>query len=194
VAVSGVQYTLYFIWYRSPSFIFWISTAGLLALFAFEKIEQMTRARVNLRWAPLGLSVLIFSVAVYLFARSINFTSRLYMVRYQTALWIAQNFPRNTVFAAWNTGQLGYFSDRTFINLDGVINNVDYYERVLQGSIPLTDYLSENNVDYVVDYATYGALPDLPIVHTFPLEDGSGRSIQIWRVSPQSSSTPAPGP
>src|SRR5687768_15461620 len=33
IAVSGVQYVLYFAWYRSPSFIFWIMTASLIALF-----------------------------------------------------------------------------------------------------------------------------------------------------------------
>ena len=89
-----------------------------------------------------------------MFARSINFTSKLYAARYNAALWIAENSPPDTIFAAWNTGQLGFFSNRTFINLDGVINNVDYYERVLRGSIPLTDYLSENKVDYIVDYQT----------------------------------------
>ena len=67
---------------------------------------------------------------MYLFARSINFTSTLYAARYKAALWIAENSQPDTIFAAWNTGQLGYFSNRTFINLDGVINNVDYYERV----------------------------------------------------------------
>jgi hypothetical protein len=71
-----------------------------------------------------------------------------------------------------------------------VINSVDYYERVIRGPVSLTDYLSENNVDYVVDYDTYDSLPDLPIVHTFPLNDESGRSINIWQVSPQLSSAP----
>jgi hypothetical protein len=123
-----------------------------------------------------------------MFARSINFTSKLYAARYNAALWIAENSPPDTVFASWNAGQLGFFSNRTFINLDGLINNVDYYERVLHGSTSLTDYLIENNVDFIVDYATYDSIPDFPVVHTFPLNDGSGRSIHIWRVSPQISS------
>ena len=135
-------------------------------------------------------SFFIFTVALYLFARSIDFTSKLYTARYNAALWIAENSPADTIFASWNTGQLSFFSNRTFINLDGVINNVDYYERVLRGSIALTDYLFENNVDYLVDYATYDSIPDFPVVHTCPLNDGSGRSIQIWQVSPQISSAP----
>jgi hypothetical protein len=189
VALSSVEYTTYFIWYRSPSFIFWILTGALIALFTLEQTRGIGH-RFNIsKTAPMGFSLVIFAVAIYMFARSINFTSQLYAARYNAALWIAENSPPDTVFAAWNAGQLGYFSNRTFINLDGLINNVDYYERVLRGSTSLTDYLFENNVDFIVDYATYDSIPDFPVVHTFPLDDGSGRSIHIWRVSPQSSSS-----
>ena len=190
IAISGVEYTPYFIWYRSPSFIFWIMTASLIALFAFEQLQQFRPSWASLKWAPVVASLLGVTVAIYLFARSINFTSTLYAARYNAALWIAENSPPDTIFAAWNTGQLGYFSNRTFINLDGVINNVDYYERVLRGPVSLTDYLSENKVDFIVDYDTYASIPDFPVVRTFPLDDESGRSIHIWQVSPQLSSAP----
>jgi hypothetical protein len=189
IAVSGVEYTLYFIWYRSPSFIFWIITLSLIALFTFENIKLVKHLSKIYKWAPVGFSLLIFAVAIYMFERSINFTSKLYTARYDAALWIAENSPPDTVFASWNTGQLGFFSNRTFINLDGVINHVDYYERVLHGPLSLTDYLFENKVDYIVDYATYAPIPDFPVVHTFPVNDGTGRSIQIWQVTPQISST-----
>jgi hypothetical protein len=190
IAVSGVEYRPYFAWYRSPSFIFWIITGSLFAFFIFEYLKRVKLPDNIHKLAPIGFSLVIFTVAIYMFARSINFTSKLYAARYNAALWIAEHSPPDTVFASWNAGQLGFFSNRTFINLDGVINSVDYYERVLHGSVSLTDYLSENKVDYVVDYDTYDSLPDLPVVHTFPLEDESGRSIQIWRVSPQLSSSP----
>jgi hypothetical protein len=190
VAVSGVEYTPYFLWYRSPSFIFWIVTLSLIAFITLERIER-AKLIVNIpNWAPLGISLLSIGVAVYMFARSLNFTSNLYTARYHAALWIAQNLPSGTTFAAWNAGQLGYFSNRPFINLDGVINNVDYYERVLHGSTPLASYLVENKVDYIVDYAIYAAMPNYPVVQTFPVADSSGRSIQVWRVAPQVSLGP----
>ena len=185
VAASGVQYTPYFIWYRSPSFIFWIITASLVAHFAFGTVRLAGHFAKVFKWAPVAFSLLIFAVAVYMFARSINFTSELYSARYKAALWIAENSSPDTIFAAWNTGQLGFFSNRTFINLDGVINDVDYYERVLRGSISLKDYLFENNVDYLVDYTTYASIPDYPVVRAFPINDESGRSIQIWQVLPE---------
>ncbi|OGO26630.1 MAG: hypothetical protein A2W33_06840 [Chloroflexi bacterium RBG_16_52_11] len=190
IAISGVEYTPYFAWYRSPSFIFWIITLSLVALFTYEQIKLVIHPFIILKWAPVGFSLIIFSVAIYMFARSINFSSKLYTARYNAALWVSENSLPDTVFASWNAGQLSFFSNRTFINLDGVINNVDYYDRVLRGSMSITDYLSENNVEYVVDYATYGLIPEFPIVHNFPIDDGSGRSIQIWQVSPEVSSTP----
>jgi hypothetical protein len=190
VALSGVEYTPYFIWYRSPSFIFWIITGSLLALFTLG-YTGLLQYHFNIsKLAPVGLSLIIFAVAISIFARSINFTSPLYAARYNVALWIAENSPADTVFASWNAGQLSFFSNRTFINLDGVINNVDYYERVLRGSVPLADYLVENKVDYIVDYSIYRSIPDYPVVQTFPLNDETGRSIHIWQVSPQLSSAP----
>ena len=190
VALSGVEYRPYFIWYRSPSFIFWITTGSLIARFVFLPTRLGKHTVETLKWAPIGFSVVIFAMAIYLFAKSINFTSSLYAARYDAALWIAKNSPPNTVFASWNAGQLGYFSNRTVINLDGLINNVDYYERVLRGSVSLADYLVENQVDYIVDYSIYRPIPDYPVVHTFPLNDETGRSIHIWQVSPQLSSAP----
>jgi len=190
IALSAAEYTPYFIWYRSPSFIFWIMTGSLIALFAFVNTRLIKHPFNTLKWVPVGFSIVIFAVAIYMFARGVNFSSKLYTVRYNAALWIAKNSSPDTIFAAWNAGQLGYFSNRRFINLDGLINNVDYYERVLHGSISLTDYLMENNVDFIVDYATYDSIPEFPVVRTFPLNDGSGRSIHMWRVSPQLSSAP----
>ena len=193
IAVSGVQYVPYFLWYRSPSFIFWILTGTLLVFLVIEAVTHNRLARLPAgftAWSTAGLSVASFGIALYLFARSLNFASDLYTVRLAAARWIGQHYPAGTIFAAWNTGQLGYFSDQTFINLDGVINSVDYYERVLRDAVPLTQYLHENNVEYVVDYATYDALPVLPVVHSFPLDDGSGRAITIWQVPPLTSQLP----
>ena len=192
VALSSAEYTPYFIWYRSPSFIFWIITGSLIALFAFGRAGLAKKTGGALKLAPVGLSLVIFALAIYMFAGSINFTSNLYVARYKAAQWIAQNSPPDTVFAAWNAGQLSFFSNRTFINLDGLINNSDYYERVLRGSVPLSDYLAENKVAYIVDYSMYHPLPAYPVVRTFPLQDETGRSIQIWEVSPHLSSAPRP--
>ena len=159
-------------------------------LFTFQNAKLIKSPSAILKWIPVGFSLVIFAIAIYMFTRSINFSSKLYVARYNAALWIAENSSPDTVFASWNAGELGFFSNRTFINLDGLINNVDYFERVLHGPTSLTDYLMENNVDFIVDYAKYSSIPDFPVVQTFPINDESGRSIHIWKVSPQLTSTP----
>jgi hypothetical protein len=190
IAVSGVEYLPYFIWYRSPAFIFWLISASLIAFLTFDYFKMVIKSSSYLKWMPVGFGLLIFAISLYMFARSIHFASELYTTRYHVAKWLAQNSPPDTIFASWNAGQLGYFSDRTFINLDGVINNVDYYRRVLKGPVPLTDYLSENEVDYIVDYDFYASLPDFPVVQSFSLNDGSDRAIHIWQISSEIASTP----
>jgi hypothetical protein len=189
IAVSGVQYIPYFAWYRSPSFIFWTLTGSLIAFAAYERLQAFMRRPTLVSWAPASFALTAFLVAVYLFYRSVDFRSQLYAARYDAARWIAANYSPHIIFAAWNAGQLGYFSDRTFINLDGVINSADYYRRVLRGSVPLADYLAENRVGFVVDYATYTTVPGL-VVKSFPVNDGSGRSIDVWQLAPRVSSLP----
>jgi hypothetical protein len=78
VALSSAEYTPYFIWYRSPSFIFWIITGSLIALFAFGYAGLAKKTSNALRLAPVGLSLVVFALAIYMFARSINFTSNLH--------------------------------------------------------------------------------------------------------------------
>jgi hypothetical protein len=63
VALSEVEYAPYFIWYRSPSFIFWIATGSLIALFIFGH-TRLTNQRINiLKWAPAAVSLAIYAVA-----------------------------------------------------------------------------------------------------------------------------------
>jgi hypothetical protein len=180
-----MQYTPYFIWYRSPSFIFWIVTMALAGQFVLEETKKVEWFSNIQRLAPAGASLILFALAIYFGARSLNFKSPLYVARYDTAVWIAENSAPDTIYAAWNTGQLAFFSDRTFINLDGAINSVDYYERILRGPVPLADYLVENNVDFLVDYQVYDSIPDFPVVRTFQVQDDSIEEIYIWQVPGQ---------
>ena len=108
VARSGAEYTPYFIWYRSPSFIFWIITGSLIALFTFQYAKLIKSPSDIHKWVPVGFSLVIFAVAIYMFTRSINSSSKLYAARYNAAQWIAENSSPDTVFASWNAGELSF--------------------------------------------------------------------------------------
>ena len=145
--------------------------------------------------ASLSRSIIIISLLIVAFSgsRFIIKTNRysadrtsFRLLRYQAALWISENLPPDQVYAAWSAGELGYFLNRTLINLDGLINNVEYYERVLKSDAKtqaLFDYLIENEVKYIVDYEDNEITSRLPVVKAFPIHE-TGRHLRIWHVPP----------
>lgn len=88
--------------------------------------------------------------------------------RLETAAWMRAHIPDEARCAAWNAGELSYFSQRTVVNLDGLVNDLEYYELRVRGG-DLDAYLEENGVDWVVDYA----------------RDAAGSETHYWGVLPR---------
>jgi hypothetical protein len=93
---------------------------------------------------------------------------------YDMALWLRDNTHADAVIGSLNAGILGYFSQRTVVNLDGVVN--DEALRALEScTLPL--YAARRGVDLYVDLdgavesfvARFGPpaqdRPDLPLLH-----------------------------
>jgi hypothetical protein len=66
----------------------------------------------------------------------------------EMALWVRDNTPPETVVGSWNAGIMGYFSERTVVNVDGVVN--DDALRAMQ-SRTLDEYIAGRNVAVLVD-------------------------------------------
>lgn len=190
VWVTGARYEGYFTWYRSPLYLFWIFSAALFFCCGIQWIaerrlfapgEEMRRLN---GWAAGVLIVGILLLMGWRYTHSPlmknDVPHHLYSVRYDIAVWINDEFPPDVVLAAWNAGQMGYFSDRSVVNLDGLINSAAYYERVLAGDLPLQQYLQETGVALIVDYEDNPLTRSLPLVYEFPQVDE--RTIKIWRV------------
>jgi hypothetical protein len=107
---------------------------------------------------------------------------------YRLAQWLAQNTPTEARIGAWNSGIIGYFSRRTVVNLDGVVNNRLYtYVQVRHATVRLdgiVDYLRQEGVDYVTDYEDLLSdqpeqrWPDvLKLIYEFP-----GTHIRVYEV------------
>jgi hypothetical protein len=181
IATAGVEAYRHYLWYLSPVYIFWI-VAGSTAV---DDVLEVTvkRRTTTLRWAAsVGLVLVIISGIMF----SLRFRIRepLYVARYRVARWMAANLPPDAVCASWNAGQIGFFSERTVINLDGLINGVDYYNRVIRGGVSRLDYIYENDVNYLVDHKLERRLPQkfLSLLEV-PINDGSGETVQVWQVS-----------
>lgn len=67
------------------------------------------------------------------------------------AVWLRDNTPRDAVVGAFNAGIVGYFSDRTVINLDGVMNNaaIAAIKDHTMGA-----YVSSEGIEYLADQDT----------------------------------------
>lgn len=51
----------------------------------------------------------------------------------QTGEWMRANLAPDARIASWDAGALGYFSHRSVINIDGVVNSFEYYEALRNG-------------------------------------------------------------
>jgi hypothetical protein len=72
-----------------------------------------------------------------------------YQKEMYAAAGILQNLPENARIGSWNAGILGYFAERTVINLDGLVNSniLDYARRRR-----LDQYIEDNHIEYIADY------------------------------------------
>jgi hypothetical protein len=118
-----------------------------------------TKMRVSTRTVlavavSLGIAFLILTGRyAWSWTHNEDYKNGLYYARFQLAHWLDQNLPHSAVLASFNAGQFGYFSNRQVINLDGLVNSFEYFRSVKQGTVSLLQYLSENEVDYFVDYS-----------------------------------------
>ena len=70
---------------------------------------------------------------------------------YDTAVWIRANTPEGSVLAMKDAGILGYFSQRGVVNLDGVVNDMDYQHALADRR--LGAYFHDHGVSYLVQHA-----------------------------------------
>lgn len=70
---------------------------------------------------------------------------------YRAALWVRENTGTGDIFAMKDAGNFGYFSRRRTINLDGVVNNMEYQDALKEKG--LKNYLERKQVRYLVQHA-----------------------------------------
>lgn len=141
-------------WYFITQYVtLFIITALLLKTLHFRPKIPWGTHMVALLFLSIGAISLVGSIAV----RANHFDNydpqTQYIARYHSAIWIFENLPNDAVLGSYNAGQLGYFSNRPVINLDGLVNNQEllYYYRE---GIPITVYLDSKNVTHIADYPT----------------------------------------
>ena len=72
---------------------------------------------------------------------------------YRSAILAKYNSDYQTVFAMSDAGIFSYFSERRVVNLDGLVNNLDYQDVLKNGK--LNSYLKDRNVKYLVHHSVW---------------------------------------
>lgn len=72
--------------------------------------------------------------------------------RHRAAVWLRDNTKGSLRIGSWNAGMLGYFSHRHVVNLDGLVNNPSYLEKVIQQK-KLQVCLQEEKILWLADQA-----------------------------------------
>jgi hypothetical protein len=133
-------------------------------------------------WAGLAIAILLCLARPALHARTAGaweagFTGR----SYRLAEWIRMNTSPDERVGASYAGLLGYFSGRTVVNLDGLVNSADFFSRVMVGN-EWESYLQENRITWLADVGCRGHRQMPGMLHDLGKTGRDGRCYRLDHV------------
>jgi len=194
--IVGYVFYWYYIWYLSLTFILWAIVITYIITVIITKFQEkihISNRNFNYKKKISYVFMIFISTSIlgFIVLNEIDYYFNYrYSMRYNAAIWLKSNTNEEDIIGSWNAGQIGVFSDRRVINLDGLINNYDYYERILLNdnkfnSSEFVEYLNENNISYIVDYKFYGFKPwyaNFTLIKEFTSQRYD--PIQVWAKIP----------
>jgi hypothetical protein len=76
---------------------------------------------------------------------------------YRAAVWVRNNLPQDARLALKDAGLFGLLSERSVVNLDGLVNNLEYQEYLRRSQ--LNDYFRQKGIQYLVVHAYWSDKP-----------------------------------
>lgn len=138
-----------------------VSQLVTIAIGSIIKFISGKRCSQKLSVRLISIIVLLFSYWVFIGAGKDRLVEAIYETRknhvktsfpsLDAAYYIRDRFTPETKFAAYNSGVTAYFSERTVVNLDGLVNSFDYHRDWLATERPLVEYLNHEKIRYLVD-------------------------------------------
>lgn len=142
-------------WYFAPTGMLVALTIGL-ALSAIERLAAGYAHRIPgaaARYATTGITTVaaVAMIAVYQPYDAMGWSGvhPHELNAYAGARWLREETPPGTRAGSFNGGIIGYFSDRTVVNLDGVVNE-GAYEALRDRDV--TTYVRDERLEYIVDF------------------------------------------
>lgn len=101
-------------------------------------------------WLAYGVAALLLAVGVGMLFFSVTLKAKQHGNWHVAAIWAREHTPPDSIFGMTDAGYFAYFSRRSTVNLDGLINSYEYQEALANRA--LEPYLTRCGVDYVCDY------------------------------------------
>ena len=73
---------------------------------------------------------------------------RYHSARVQAALWTKDNLPEDSIYGCFWPGTFSFFSQRRVVNLDGIVNNTDFFKNYLKKD-RIDEYVREENIQFI---------------------------------------------
>ena len=163
LVASGAVLAAYYSWNYGHLVRRWHFSVAYLALqlclgLAVTLLWRATVWRRALRPFALGVASLLLLDALvqvpgaaYQFRRvNYSFVAPVYYSD-EVARWLSTHVPPKATVGVWDAGYVGYFSGRTVVNLDGLINGEEFYQYVRDGR-GVWQYIVDKRLDYISNY------------------------------------------
>lgn len=136
------------VWYWHYAFY-----APLFILILLEGLRVIAARRRwpggrRLAWALVTLVLAGAGLKVWQHTFVLRYDGNWKVNSYHAALWAREHTPPAAVFAMKDAGVFGYFSRRSTMNLDGLVNDFNYHEVIADRR--LGEHLREKGVGYLV--------------------------------------------
>jgi hypothetical protein len=155
IGYYSVLQTQQWLWYYAPAVLYavWLLTLLTADFVSSSLVEADPSRSLGRALGPVGALLLVpFAIAAVLqtrvFAdpdlRSIQTANR------DAGEWIAASLPDDAVLASWDAGVVGYFSQRRVVNLDGVVNSLEWHRATQRGET--ANFLEREGLGWIVNH------------------------------------------
>ncbi|MEI7592318.1 MAG: hypothetical protein WCK41_03775 [Actinomycetes bacterium] len=166
VAYYQVLQAQQWLWYYCPLALYclFVLLAAVADFVESAVVEAPTMQAPFRALAPIAIILLIPLVAAMAFETR-TFTDpqlrSILLANRDAGEWIDHHLPDDFVLGSWDAGVVGYYANRTVINLDGVANSSDYFEAARHGTIG--QFLTDRGINGLVNHGNLvdGEDPDI---------------------------------
>lgn len=172
---------------------YFIPYALVTALILGVPIDYLAKHIFNKYGLILLNSLLLLVLINYVYKKSTR-PLDWHITSYRAAVWARTHTKTNDIFAMKDAGNFGFFSQRSVINLDGLVNSFEFQE--ILKSKKLKKYFQEKGVNYLVQHAfdieNYSSIPMHYYSHLYEVPSDPiwiKKSKEVYRSKPYSRGT-----